>query len=149
MAQKQYAPEELQKLYEKLPEELREAVFSQETADHIFNICDRNGVEDVSKIAYYAGLVLMGILLPADFQKTLQKEIGLEEPTAKSIATEINRFVFYPVKPALEQLHRMEIEVAAKATTPEPSPAPEETPRPRQEKPEERKGPDDYREPLE
>lgn len=102
---KQYSKEELWTLFEKLPQELKEAVFSQETADYIFNACDRNEVNEVSKVAYYVGLVLMGALLPSDFQKTLQEELSLEETVAKSVATEINRFVFYPVKPALEQLH--------------------------------------------
>ncbi len=106
---KQYRKEELWKLFEKLPQELKEAVFSQETADHIFNICDRNNIEEMPKVAYYVGLVLMGTLLPTDFQKTIEEELKIEESVAKSIATEINRFIFYPVRPALEQLHSMEM----------------------------------------
>lgn len=107
--QKQYAKEELWKLFEKLPNELKEAVFSQETADQIFNVCERNNVEEVSKVAYEVGLVLMGALLPVDFEKTIQQELKLKESVAKSVATEINRFVFYPVRPALQQLHAMEV----------------------------------------
>jgi len=37
----------------------------------------------------------------------VQEEIGLEKTVAEKVAKEINRFVFYPVKPVLEQLHQI------------------------------------------
>ena len=143
----QYTKDELWKIYEKLPQELREAVFSEQTADDILNSCERNDVERVSDVAHYTGFILMGLILPQDFAKTLQERVALPKDTAESVARDINRLVFYPVKPALEQLHRMEIEVTAKVVTPQPgeqNEQPEE-----QEKPEEPRGPDSYREPLE
>ena len=140
-----YTTEQLWKVYEKLPQELREAVFSEETADAIFNSCERNNVEEVSRIAYYVGLVLMGLILPQEFSGVLIADVKLPKTLADAIARDINRLVFYPVKPALEQLHRMEIEVTAKITTPNP---PTET-QEKSEETEERGGPDTYREPLE
>ena len=140
MAPKQPSKDKLWKIYDKLPQELQKAIFSEETADDIFNVCEKNGVEEVSEVAYYAGLVLMGFLLPQEFEKVLQKEINIPKDAAKEIAREINRFVFYPVKPALEQLHQMEIKVEAKIVTPKP----EEK---RKEQPSEKSsGPDRYRE---
>ncbi len=136
-----YTQDELWKIYEKLPQELQEAIFSVETADAILNSCERNKVEDVSKVAHYAGLVLMGLILPQEFSGTLKKEMGLTKALADAITRDIDRLVFYPVKPALEQLHRMEIEVTAKVVTPQPL---EES----EEKPEEPKGEDRYRESL-
>ena len=146
MVQKQYTKEELWKLYEKLPNELREAVFSQETADHVFNICERNQIEEVSRVSYYVGLVLVGVLLPGGFQKALEEELRIKKAAAKSVATEINRFIFYPVKPVLEQLHRLEIEVSAKVVTPQPPVVEENMPEQIEGKP---TMDDQYREPLE
>lgn len=111
---RQYTQDEIWKIYEKLPEELREAIFLEETADYIFNSCERNNVEAVSRVAYYTGLVLMGLILPQEFSETLKKEVGLSKTLAEAIAREINRFVFYPVKPALEQIHNMEMGQAEK-----------------------------------
>ncbi|MDP2665011.1 MAG: hypothetical protein Q8O97_03690 [bacterium] len=146
----QYSQEQLWKLYEKLPEELKEKVFSQETADYIFDICERNQIEEVPKVSYYVGLVLLGVLLPEDLQKALEGELRVKKTVAKSTATEINRFVFYPVKPVLEQLHKMEIEVSAKVTTPEPPTTETETPLPTEQEPEKKQGgPDSYRESIE
>lgn len=146
----QYTKDEMWKLFDKLPDELKQAVFSQETADCIFNTCERNEVQDMSKVAYYVGLVLMGALLPVDFQKTLQQEVGLQESVAKSVATEINRFVFYPVKPALEQLHAMDIAQGEKKepATAEQSIEPMTKSQEQESSPEEKED-DTYREPIE
>ena len=45
------------------------------------------------------------MLLPQDFQQTLEKEVGIESNASRGIATEINRFVFFPVKESLNQIH--------------------------------------------
>lgn len=140
----QYTQDELWKIHDKLPQELQEAIFSQETADAILTSCERNGVENVSDVAHYTGLVLMGLILPQEFSGVLETDVKLPKTLADAIARDINRLVFYPVKPALEQLHRMEIEVTAKIVTPEPK-----TEEGEEEKPEEPKGDDTYREPLE
>ena len=106
--QKQYTREELWKLYDKLPLELKEVVFSNETAEHNWSACERNQVptEKVSLVAAQVGNVLMGLVLPKDFPTVLQKEVGLKPATAQAVAQEISRFVFYPVKAQLEQIHQ-------------------------------------------
>ncbi|MDO8474115.1 MAG: hypothetical protein Q7S62_00980 [bacterium] len=143
---RQYTQEQLDKIYEKLPEELQEAIFSMETAEEIRNTCESYGINDnrVGEVADRVGYVLMGLLLPQEFSGVLEAEVKLPKTLADAISRDINRLVFYPVKPALEQLHRMEIEVTAKIVTPKPEEA--ETTK---EKPEEPKGDDTYREPLE
>ena len=144
-------PEQFWKLYEKLPKELQEAIFSTETAGNIWLICERNELLDVdiSKISLLVGDVLLGLLPPEEFQKTLEKEVKLKEEVAKKVAQEINRFIFYPVKSALEELYKIEIAPPTK-----PSMAPAVRPReglppeavPPEEKP---KRVDIYREPIE
>jgi len=106
---KQHTKDELWKLFDRLPEELKEAVFSQETADHIFSICERYDVDNVSEVARHVGLVLMGVLMPNELMVALTKEVGLKKPVAEKVAQEINRFIFYPVQSALKQLHRVEV----------------------------------------
>jgi hypothetical protein len=139
---KTYSKEEFWKLHEKLPQELKDALWAPETGDAIYEACKRHEATDyLESIVELTGHVLMGLLLPQDFQEAVEK-LGVKKEAAKDISHEINRFVFYPVKPALEQLHRMEIEVTAKVVTPQP---PEES----EEKPEEPRGEDRYREQLE
>ena len=122
---KTYTPEEIDKILQNLPEELKEAFFSLETVEIIQNVCQTYGIRDerVGKIADYVGQVLMGLLLPSEFQKNLEKEVGLPEVLTKAITQEINRFIFYPVKPCLEELYKIEIAPPAK---PKITPPPEE-----------------------
>lgn len=110
MAQK-YSRDQLRQLYIKLPQEIKDVVSDDEAAKEIEEICGRNGIDDerVGKISDLIRDVLFGLQLPEEFQKELEKEAGLNEETAKKISREINRFVFYPVKPALEQLQKIEV----------------------------------------
>ncbi|OGZ18972.1 MAG: hypothetical protein A2175_01430 [Candidatus Nealsonbacteria bacterium RBG_13_42_11] len=113
---KELTQEQYWKYFQNISDELKNAIFSDETAENIFDVCDRNdlSLEKITEIARYSGRVLLGVLLPEDFQKTLEKELGLETEIAKKIAHEINRFVFYPVKPALEQLYNIGIATGEK-----------------------------------
>jgi len=107
---KQYTKEELWGLYEKISQELKDAIFSRETAEHIGNICERYSIkgETVSEIAKQVRNVLLGLLPPNDFQTMIEKELELEKETAEKVSKEIGRFIFYPVKPELEQLYGVE-----------------------------------------
>jgi len=94
--------------------------------------------EEVGQISECVGQVLMGLLPPSDFQKEIQGRVGIPEVLAGAVTREINRFIFYPVKPALEQLYKIEI-------------APSEKPgvETEQKKPEALPTKDTYREPIE
>jgi len=138
---KEYTREQLWKLYQKLPGELKEAIFSVETADSIYDICERNEVEEISEVAKYAGWVLLGVLPPDEFEETIKKEMKIKEDKVKKVAQEINRFVFYPVKTSLEEIYKAPI-IPPPAGPPKVAPPPEEKPKalPRE---------DVYREPIE
>lgn len=138
----EYLREQLWKLYEKLPEELKEALFSAETANDISQICKRNNVEKkVGEIAEYTGDVLMGLLSPNEFEKALIEKVRLEAEVAKNVAREINRFIFFPLKEVLSKLYEIEIAPPARP----PGVIPEIKPK----IPPEEKRPDIYREPIE
>ena len=142
---KRYTKEQVQKAYEKLPEELQEALFSIETTDAVANASTRQNISSLNhtKITEYVGYVLLGLILPQDFEGLLQEEIGMSKKIVKEVAREINRFVFYPVKPALEQLHQVEIKATSRVVTSEPEEEQE------QKSPQQPSGPDIYQESLE
>ena len=145
-----YAQQQIDKALESLPEELKEAIFSKETASHLYDIYDRSGVTDERawKISECTGYVLMGLMLPQEFEQALVKDIKLTKKVAQEIAREINRFVFYPVKPALEQLHKMEVGETGKAEGAKAK-EPEREEERQEQAPQEPRGEDTYREPVE
>ena len=129
----EYTKEQFWKLYEKLPEELQEAIFSVKTADSIYDICQKNEIDEVSKVAKLVGQVLVGLLPPGELQQTLTKELDLKPETAKNVFREISRFIFYPIEEGLSNIYRIEIIPSKKVSSPE-KPTP--------------KKPDVYREPI-
>ena len=142
-----YTKEQVAKVREKLPEELQEALFSLETTNAIANACLKQNISNANniKITEYVGYVLLGLALPQDFEQLLQKDLKIPKKKAQEIAREINRFIFYPVKPALEQLHSTQITAAPRSSTSKP--IPQEAAQP--ELSEKSSGPDIYQEPLE
>jgi hypothetical protein len=121
---KEYKIEELWKLYKKLPKELQEVIFAEETANHIDEICKRYEIpeEKVPEIAKEVGNVLLGLLPPNELQETLEYEMKLEKEKAKKISQEIYRFILYPVKTSLEELYKIEIAPPAQPTKITPPP---------------------------
>ena len=115
-----------------------------DTSENILNVCRTYGLlsEEVGQISECVGQVLMGLLPPSDFQRAIQDRVGIPEVLARAVTREIHRFVFYPVKPALEQLYKIEIA---------PSEKPTEKPRVETEAKEPKTPPtkDTYREPIE
>lgn len=125
-----YTKEQLWSLYNKLPDELKEAIFSDKSANDINDICSRNGIEDkqISEVARYTGRVLMGILPPEELQKTLEEKISIEKDNAKKIAEEICHLIFGPVKEILDALYERE-DIPSPSEPPlVPSPKPPEEP---------------------
>lgn len=151
---KEYTKEEFWKLYEKLPEELQEAIFSSETTERIYEICKRYEVEKVSEVAKYAGYVLLGVLTPEEFKEILEKELKLDPETTKKVDREIFRFIFFPVKSLLEKIYKIEIAPPAGMPPARPAVRPPAAPPEKVAPPEERpkappRRPDIYREAIE
>ena len=104
----QYNSERFWKLYEGLSQELKDTLFAEETGKNIYDVCDRNGVlEKLREVVDYVGRVLVGILPPEDFRGILESKLKLKKDIAKKVTQEINRLIFYPVKPALEELYKI------------------------------------------
>lgn len=97
------------KLFQSLPEKVKEAFLSEESGDTILEIGKRNGIEEekISEISKYVGYVLLGLLPLVDFQKTLEEELNIEKEKIEKVAKEINRFIFYPIKSELEEMYKV------------------------------------------
>jgi len=108
---REYIKDELWKIYEKLPEQLQEAVFAVETADNIGSICENNKIKEADIVARLVGNTLLGILPLEDFQKILEEELKIKKEVAEKVSQEINNLIFTPVKESLTKIYRGEIPV--------------------------------------
>ena len=104
----QYTQKELQKLFDSLPQELKDTLLSEETAERISEICKRHQIteENVSKIAKLVGDVLMGLLPPEEFRESLERKLYINEDKAENISREVNRFILFPVKGSLAEFYK-------------------------------------------
>lgn len=139
---REYTKKEMWDIYEKLPENLQEAVFSPKTAEHVRNACRRANVDEelISEVASFTGRVLMGLLTPKEFKKRLEEELELNQQQVKSLYREINRFILMPVRETLSALYGVEIEPTKKAQGAEGS---------KQSDQQDKGSSDQYREPIE
>lgn len=146
----EYTQDQLWKLYENLPPDLQEAIFSEKNAEHIDAICGRYKLaeEKIPEIAGLVGKILLGIMPPENFQDVLEKEAGLKREIAKEVAHEINRFILAPVKGSLDQIYHIGTTPPEKPQAP-PKETPTSTPAEEEPKPETQRTFDIYREQIE
>lgn len=107
----QYAKEQLLRVYKTLPEPLKEVLGSSETQDEIDTICRENQVTDDTIINSIYNLtmdVFMGLAAPEDFVQQLAQVLQNQPSTAREIAHRIQRFILFPLKAEIAQLHKIE-----------------------------------------
>ena len=105
-------------LYNKLPQELKDAIFADETGENLVEICSR--YEQGGQLDFVmegATEVLLGVLPPNDFLDELEKRIS-DKAAARKVIHEINRFVFYPVKAPLEEIYSLQLTPIAETAKP-------------------------------
>lgn len=109
----EYSQQELQKLFDSLPLELKDAILSEETAERISQISKRHKINEknVPQLAKLVGNILMGLLPPEELPETLEIKLGIDKERAQDISREINRFILFPVKKSLAEFYR-EIKLA-------------------------------------
>lgn len=94
--------------YEKLPDSLKEALFSEENFNIISKICKDSGVTDEeakSLMMKYVGKVLMGLLPIKEFPIMLELDLNLDSEKARNIATDIDRQIFSRLRIELNKLY--------------------------------------------
>ena len=99
------SPEKIWALYDKLPKELQEYIFSEEFENKITDVCIKNKIEDDVAIVSISQNVLLGILPPEKFQEEVIGILKLDADIAKKITDEINKIIFAPLGGSLDELY--------------------------------------------
>ena len=135
--------EQIWKLYDTLPRELKDAFFSEEIGRTIATICEENDLdEEMATVVECVGDVLLGIVPVNEFGQKLEEKLEIEPEIIKTVVREINRLVFYPLRESLATLSSPEATAGLSALTHQASSPPGSEAKAR-------KRPDTYREPIE
>jgi hypothetical protein len=117
----EYSQEQLRDLYNSLPKELQDALYSEKNAENLDKICRQNNVSDedvIFDVAKIVGYVLFGLMPPGELSFMIEKELKIEKPDAIKIGSEISRYVFFPLKKILEPLYGIEMKFEEKKEEP-------------------------------
>lgn len=119
-----YTQEQLREKYNKLPEELKDAIFSEDVARAIRNISQKYKlpIDKTGELASEVGDVFLGITHPRDFTGNLAQRLRTDQLTTRNIAEDVNKEIFSPVRESLKKLHsEKEEEDAPKIPEKEPA----------------------------
>jgi hypothetical protein len=121
-----YSQKEILDKYENLPEDLKEALFSVNTAKSIQEVGKNNNltVEKVGILAEETGLIMMGLIPTNQYIPRLTKRLNVKKEQAQKIAQEINTKIFTKIRENLKVIHGL------KKAPPEKPKAPPEKPKP-------------------
>ena len=118
--------------YFQLPQDIRQIMFTVETADKIRAIGQKNNLnkDQLWWASYTVGMILLGETNIVDFVKTLQEKCSLTEEPARQLARDINQAILLPVKESLKKIHQVSEWPREKTETAE-SPTPSQSNEPR------------------
>jgi len=113
-------PQQLKEIYQKLPEDLKEAIFSVKSAEVIQAVGKKYNlaVDKTGELADETGLVMLGLTHPRDFISNLAQRLGVDKETARKIAEEVNTQIFATVRESLKKIHGV-----GEAPSPRPEPS--------------------------
>ena len=104
-----YSPETLEKQYNALPDDIKSAISSEETAVTLRGIAEQNGLlEDRTEtLVSETGFVLLGLTHPSLFTANLTTKMGISRESAQNIASQVNELIFSPLRDSLKKIHNI------------------------------------------
>ncbi|GEM_PF-2880215 len=94
--------------FDTLPAVLQDAIFSMAVNDEIHRICEANHLsrEKASMVGRLAGRVLLGFIHDTDYSREIKEATGIDGRIAETIAAEIDKKIFEPVREDLKRVYR-------------------------------------------
>ncbi|MDD5639827.1 MAG: hypothetical protein PHR47_03450 [Candidatus Pacebacteria bacterium] len=93
--------------YKKLPEDLKEALFSDKNNQVVEHICAQSGLdeEQTAGIAKFIGRVLMGLLPLSEFPVIIELELNIKQDLASQINRQIYISIFKHLRVSLNKIN--------------------------------------------
>lgn len=100
------------KHYEELPGVLKQALFSTEIAEQMFEIGKKFGltIEKTGIMAEETGYIMLGLTRPNELVTNLAAELGIDSDKAQDVAAEISHQIFFPLREELKRTHDFDMD---------------------------------------
>src|SRR3989338_1542277 len=104
-----YNTQQIRGIYSKLPNDIKEAIFSVDVSDKIIDIGKKHklAVDKIGIIGNETGMVMLGVTHPNEFIGNLTDRLEVDKEKARAIAQEINEQIFKRVRESLRKIHNM------------------------------------------
>jgi preprotein translocase subunit SecA len=101
----EFSEQQIQEHFQKLPKVLQDAITSAEIEKHLREIADtyKLHLDQWNELENEVMLALMGMRPAKDLKDSIVHNVGIEETLAISLAADISRVVFDPVREELER----------------------------------------------
>jgi len=98
--------------YKELPEDVKDAIFSVDSAEIIQNIAKKNNltIDKMSELADEIGLLMLGSTEPKDFISNISRRLGVNRNIAHDITAEVNDKIFSKIRESLKKIHNLKDE---------------------------------------
>lgn len=101
--------EQLKEKYNKLPEDVKNAIFSAGVEKALTEIGEKNNlhIDKIGELMEEVDLVMLGVTNPKDFIRNLYGRLGIEDKEqVRRIAHEVNEQVFQKIRESLKTVHQ-------------------------------------------
>lgn len=104
-----FTEEQISQMYDNLPEDLKEAVFSVDMNDVVEKIGRGHqlNIDKIGDLANETGMVMLGVTHPNEFIGNLTDRLEVDKEKARAIGGEINEQIFKKVRESLRKIHNM------------------------------------------
>lgn len=101
------------KHYEQLPSVLKQALFSTDIAEKMFEIGKKFGltIEKTGIMAEETGYVMLGLARPNELVGNLASGLQVNADKAQDVAAEINHQIFFPLREELKRTHNFDMDM--------------------------------------
>lgn len=105
-----YTEEQLMEAYQKLPDDIQQAIADAETEKKVTAIGYRHGlhVDQIGELADLTGLVMLGLEHPNQFVSSLAKRLGIAPIEAETVAQEVNTEVLAELRNTIKKMAEQE-----------------------------------------
>ena len=113
-----YTDQQISQMYDNLPEDLKDSIFSVDTTSVVNEIGRKYGlaIDKIGDLANETGMVMLGVTHPNEFIGNLADRLEVDKEKARAIAQEINEQIFKKVRESLRKIHNMREEAEEEPT---------------------------------
>ncbi|MBU4536853.1 hypothetical protein KJ603_02320 [Patescibacteria group bacterium] len=102
-----FAFKELQEKFLNIPEDVREAISSNEVNEKLLVLAEKYSLQydEAEELTKEIGYIMLGLKPKDNFVKNIQKVTELDFEKSKALAEEINSSIFESIRDSLRQIH--------------------------------------------